>query len=99
MSDEIAENWQDGIRGAVKEFAEANANTIAFVYRDEVYDENSALKGVAEIITRKIRGGKPGTDCLEWKGDHQRFNHLDHRPDVEGIAEEQAAPKRKTRAF
>jgi len=25
MSDEIAENWQDGIRGAVKEFAEANA--------------------------------------------------------------------------
>jgi hypothetical protein len=25
MSDEIAEKWQDGIRGAVKEFAEANA--------------------------------------------------------------------------
>jgi hypothetical protein len=24
---------------------------------------------------------------------------LDYRPDVEGIAEEQAAPKRKTRAF
>jgi replicative DNA helicase len=78
---------------------EQDANLIAFVYRDEVYDENSALKGVAEIISRKVRGGKPGTDCLEWKGDHQRFNHLDHRPDVEGIAEEQAAPKRKTRAF
>jgi hypothetical protein len=25
MSEEIAEHWQDGIRGAVKEFAEANA--------------------------------------------------------------------------
>jgi hypothetical protein len=25
VSDEIAENWQDGIRGAVKEFSEANA--------------------------------------------------------------------------
>jgi hypothetical protein len=69
------------------------------VYRDEVYDENSALKGVAEIITRKIRGGKPGTDVLGWKGDHQQFVNLDYRPDVEGIAEEQAAPKRKTRAF
>jgi replicative DNA helicase len=78
---------------------EQDANIIMFVYRDEVYDEDSPLKGVAEIITRKIRNGKPGTDCLEWKGDHQRFNHLDHRPDVEGIAEEQAAPKRKSRAF
>jgi hypothetical protein len=54
---------------------------------------------VAEIISRKVRGGKPGTDVLGWKGDHQQFVNLDYRPDVEGIAEEQAAPKRKTRAF
>jgi replicative DNA helicase len=79
---------------------EQDANIITFVYRDEVYDENSPLIGVAEIITRKIRGGKPGTDCLEWKGDHQAFRHLDHRPDVESIVEEaEAAPKRGKRTF
>lgn len=79
---------------------EQDANTICFVYRDEVYNEDTPLKGVAEAITRKIRGGKPGTDCLEWKGDHQAFRHLDHKPDIDGIIEEaEAKPKRRGREF
>lgn len=79
---------------------EQDANIITFVYRDEVYNEDSPMKGVAEIITRKIRGGKPGTDCLEWKGDHQAFRHLDHKPDVESVIEDaESGPKRKAREF
>lgn len=79
---------------------EQDANIITFVYRDEVYDEDSPLKGVAEIITRKIRGGKPGTDTLEWAGDFQRFKPMDYRPDVESVVDNQeAGPKRKSREF
>lgn len=79
---------------------EQDANIITFVYRDEVYHEDSPLKGVAEAITRKIRGGKPGTDCLEWKGDNQRFVHLDHKPDIDSVIEDaEAGPKRKARDF
>lgn len=79
---------------------EQDANIITFIYRDEVYNEDSPLKGVAEAITRKIRGGKPGTDCLEWRGDNQCFMHLEHRPDVDSVIEDQeAGPKRKARDF
>ncbi len=79
---------------------EQDANIITFVYRDEVYDEDSPLKGVAEIITRKIRGGKPGTDTLEWAGDHQKFKTMDYRPDIESVVEDQeSGPKRKAREF
>lgn len=79
---------------------EQDANIITFVYRDEVYDEDSPLKGVAEIITRKIRGGKPGTDTLEWAGDFQKFKTMDYQPDIESVVENQeAGPKRKGREF
>ena len=74
---------------------EQDANIITFVYRDEVYDEDSPLKGVAEIITRKIRGGKPGTDALEWAGDYQKFKPMDYRPDIESVVEEQESGKKK----
>ena len=73
---------------------EQDANIIAFVYRDEIYnDEDDQMKGIAEIITRKFRGGKVGTDVLGWAGDYQRFDNLEHRPDVEAIAERQASQK------
>jgi len=79
---------------------EQDANIVAFVYRDDVYNEDSSIKGVAEIITRKFRGGKIGTDCMEWKGDMQRFDDLEHRPDVESIIDDQeSGGARKARAF
>lgn len=68
---------------------EQDANQIAFVYRDDVYYDDSPLKGTAEIITSKGRAIKIGTDCLAWRGDFQRFDTLDHRPDVESVIEQQ----------
>lgn len=40
---------------------EQDADQILFVYRDEMYEENSPDKGIAEIIIGKNRGGTPGT--------------------------------------
>jgi len=52
---------------------EQDASAIIFVYRDEVYDENTADKGVAELIVAKHRGGQTGTVRCRWVGHHQRF--------------------------
>ena len=55
---------------------EQDADIIQFVYRDEVYNENSQYKGVAEIITSKFRDGDLGTDFVEWQGRYSRFKDL-----------------------
>ncbi len=78
---------------------EQDANIVAFIYRDDMYNKDSPLKGIAEINTAKFRGGKTGTDCLAWVGDYQRFDNLEHRPDVEAVAEQQEQPQSRSRAF
>ncbi len=40
---------------------EQDASCVLFIYRDEVYDENSKAKGTTELIVTKHRGGKTGT--------------------------------------
>jgi replicative DNA helicase len=43
---------------------EQDADIILMMYRDEYYDENSMHKGLAEVICRKYRNGKIGTDII-----------------------------------
>ncbi|MFC1689790.1 replicative DNA helicase [Pseudomonadota bacterium] len=52
---------------------EQDADLVAFVYRDEVYDEKSQDKGYAELIFRKVRQGEIGTDWFKFDGAHQIF--------------------------
>lgn len=49
---------------------------ILFVYRDEVYHENSEFKGVAEIIVGKGRDIETGTVRAAFLGQFNRFETL-----------------------
>ena len=49
---------------------------ILFIYRDEVYNPESADKGIAEIIIGKQRNGPIGTVRLAFLGEHTRFENL-----------------------
>ena len=58
---------------------EQDADLIVFVYRDEVYNEDSNDKGIAEIIIGKQRNGPIGTTRLCFMGQHSRFENLTTR--------------------
>lgn len=59
---------------------EQDADLVVFIYRDEVYNESSTDKGVAEIIIGKQRNGPIGTVRLTFLGKYTKFENFANDP-------------------
>ena len=57
---------------------EQDADIVVFIYRDEVYNEDSPDKGVAEIIIGKQRNGPIGKVRMTFLGQYTKFENFIH---------------------
>ncbi len=55
---------------------EQDADLIAFIYRDEVYNKETLRKGIADIIIAKQRNGPVGDVQLTFLGEYTKFENF-----------------------
>jgi replicative DNA helicase len=55
---------------------EQDADVIMFLYRDEVYNQDTTEKGIGEVIIGKQRNGPIGTVRVAFRGEFLRFDDL-----------------------
>ena len=58
---------------------EQDADMVMFIYRDEVYNEDTDEKGIAEIIIAKHRSGPIGTIKLVWIPELTQYKNMEYR--------------------
>jgi replicative DNA helicase len=68
----------------VENSIEQDADLVAFIYRDEVYNTDSPAKGEAELIISKHRAGPLKTIHLAFLGPTSRFANLRRGPGTGG---------------
>lgn len=55
---------------------EQEADNVMMLYRDEVYDENTRHKGIAELNIEKNRHGRTGFITIEWNAEQMVFQDM-----------------------
>lgn len=55
---------------------EQDADVVMFLYRDDYYNKDTEIKGIAEIIIAKQRNGPIGTVKMAWIPEQTRFANL-----------------------
>lgn len=55
---------------------EQDADVVMFIYRDDYYNKDTEMKGIAEIIIAKQRNGPIGTINLVWLPDYTKFANM-----------------------
>ena len=60
---------------------EQDADVVIFLYRDEVYNEETDEKNVCEVIVSKSRNGPTGTVKLAWLGKYTKFGDMSRKRD------------------
>ena len=61
---------------------EQDADVVMFLYRDDYYNKDTDIKGIAEIIIAKQRNGPIGTVKMAWIPEQTRFADLLNRNTV-----------------
>lgn len=71
---------------------EQDADVVMFIYRDEMYNQDTDKKSVAEIIVAKHRNGPTGLAHLGFKSEQTKFVNLErYQQDIGYSAELEAA--------
>ncbi len=77
---------------------EQDADIIMFVYRDEMYNENTLFKNIAEIIIEKYRNGETGTAYLSFDGAYTKFGRRGVDPThIRSLREKESESKSRGR--
>lgn len=74
---------------------EQDADIVMMIYRDEVYNPESADKGTAEVLIRKNRQGQTGDVRLTWLGEYTSFADCDRQES----RQQESAPRYSRRGF
>jgi replicative DNA helicase len=64
---------------------EQDADVIAFIYREEVYDKDTPRRGIADIIIAKQRNGPIGEFMLTFQGEYTRFKDYKDDSYADGV--------------
>jgi replicative DNA helicase len=67
---------------------EQDADMIVFIYRDEYYNKDTQLRGIAEIIVAKQRNGPTGKVPVKFIASCTRFDNLQPGEMPQGLDDE-----------
>jgi replicative DNA helicase len=59
---------------------EQDSSTILFLYRDELYNEDTKEKNIAEVALGKNRHGSTGMVKLHFNGKYTKFSNISNIP-------------------